>query len=137
MNNAKGFTLIELMIVVAIVAILAAIGYPAYTSSVQKGNRSDGTSFLMEMAQNMERCMSLYGAYNNAACTYQNGTSHTSVKGYYSVAVVSDTDSFTLTATPVSGSPQASDSSCASFVINHIGTKTATASGGAATTTCW
>jgi type IV pilus assembly protein PilE len=59
----RGFTLIELMIVVAIVAILAAVAYPAYTSSVLKGKRGQGRAALLSLMQQQERYMTQTGSY--------------------------------------------------------------------------
>lgn len=53
--GARGFTLIEMMITVAIVGILAAIAYPSYTSYVAKGNRAEGRAAVMKMLQDQER----------------------------------------------------------------------------------
>jgi type IV pilus assembly protein PilE len=55
MRNARGFTLIELMIVVAVVAILAAVGYPSYRDHVARGQRSQGQQFLSDIAQRQEQ----------------------------------------------------------------------------------
>lgn len=133
----RGFTLIELMITVAIVAILAGIAYPAYTSATYKSNRADAKAHLMQMAQQMERCMTLYGAYDSASCNFQNGNNYTSEKAYYTAAVTSANTTFTLVATPAAGSSQAGDTKCRSFTLTHIGVKTATDSTGTAATDCW
>ena len=62
-NFNRGFTLIELMIVVAIVAILASIAYPAYTSSILKGRRAEGRASLAELMQQQERYMTQNNCY--------------------------------------------------------------------------
>lgn len=59
----SGFTLIELMITVAIVAILAAIAYPSYQDSVRKGKRAEGRTALIDFLQQQERYLSQTGAY--------------------------------------------------------------------------
>lgn len=58
-----GFTLIELMFVVAIVAILLALAYPSYVDQVRKARRADATSTLMDRAQVLERCFSRLNTY--------------------------------------------------------------------------
>jgi type IV pilus assembly protein PilE len=62
-KKIRGFTLIELMIVVAIVAILGAVAYPAYLDSVRKGKRAEGRAALMEMLQQQERYMTQNNTY--------------------------------------------------------------------------
>lgn len=70
MKNARGFTLIELMIVVAIVGILASVAYPAYTESILKGRRAQARTALLELMQQQERYMTQFNCYlaftNNA-----------------------------------------------------------------------
>ena len=63
---AAGFTLVEMMIVVAMVAILASVAYPSYLGQVAKGRRADGKQALVELAQKMERFYSERGTYVGA-----------------------------------------------------------------------
>jgi len=63
LSQARGFSLIELMIVVAIIALLSSIAYPAYTGSVLKGKRAEGRAALLETMQQQERYYSQYGSY--------------------------------------------------------------------------
>lgn len=73
---SRGFTLIELMITVAIVALLAAIAYPSYTGAVLKGRRAEGRAALMELMQQQERYLTQTGSYMtfSAGATGANGT---------------------------------------------------------------
>lgn len=73
---ARGFTLIELMITVAIVALLASIAYPAYTGAILKGKRAEGRAALMDLLQQQERYLTQTGSYMtfNAGATGTNGT---------------------------------------------------------------
>lgn len=67
MNKVRGFSLIELMVVVAIVGILAAISYPSYVEYVKKGKRAEAKAALLEAVQNLERYYSANGTYLNVA----------------------------------------------------------------------
>ena len=119
MKRMKGFTLIELMIVVAIIGILAAIALPAYNDSVRKGKRADGKAILTSLANSLERCYTLYGAYNNGNCP--SGTVP-SESGYYSVAINASTSTtFLLTATGQNG--QQNDTGCTPLTLDQINTK--------------
>lgn len=75
-RRARGFTLIELMITVAIVGLLASLAYPAYTDSVLKGRRAEGRSALMGLLQQQERYLTQTGCYLtfSAGATGNNGT---------------------------------------------------------------
>lgn len=77
----RGFTLIELMITVAIIALLAAIAYPAYTDSILKGRRAEGRTALMELLQQQERYLTQSGSYMTWATAGATGTNGTTQGG--------------------------------------------------------
>lgn len=133
----NGFSLLELMIVVAIIGIIAAIAIPSYTSYVRQANRTDATRSLTLDAQALERCYSQTFAYTGCA-TAPAGTA-ASTQGYYSVviAVTTTPATYTITATPVSAT-QIGDTACQVFTLNSAGTQAAAdGSGTANTKTCW
>lgn len=135
-GNAKGFTLIELMVVVAIVGILASVAYPSFMSQVRKSRRSDAVVAMsgVQQAQERWRANSATYASNTQMTTLTTATppglgrSATTDGGYYTLAVSGDTATgYILTATAVSGKSQASDTGCTSLVItvtNGSGVKT-------------
>ncbi len=119
----RGFTLIELMIVVAIIAILAAIAYPSYINYVQRTRRADGHEMLMRMAAAQERYYTNYNKYAKTA-DLGMGATPASEEGYYTVVVTPDEpdQTFVLTATPQGA--QAVDA-CGKLVLSNTGVKTA------------
>ncbi|WP_355661990.1 type IV pilin protein [Halomonas salifodinae] len=94
-----GFTLIELMIAVAVVAILASIAYPSYTRYVERSKRTDAHAGLMDAAQVLERCYTVYSSYNNGSCVLSDGDTRPSPDQHYTISVASTDTSFTVTAT--------------------------------------
>ena len=119
MRRSRGFTLLELMIVVAIVAILAAIAYPSYQNYVLRTRRADGKEFMMRVAAAQERYYTNLNRYADMA-TLGLGTS--SEKNYYtvSVALANSDQTYTLTATP--SGVQAPDQ-CANLTLTNSGAK--------------
>jgi len=132
---APGFTLVELIITVAIVGILAAIAIPAYTAYIRQTDRTDATRTLVQDAQSLQRCYSQNFTYT-ATCPVVSGTT-ASPSGYYSITAAITGTTYTLTATPRS-SPQTGDSTCASFTLTSTGAQSAVSSSGSNTSsTCW
>lgn len=137
-GKKRGFTLIELMIALAIVAILAAIAYPSYRRSVMKSRRSDAEVALRQTAQQLERCYTNFGTYDSSSCPVSDGSKDTSPEGYYQVNVTATATTYQLTAAPTTKGAQNKDTECAKFTLDQTGSKTASDnSGGDTTNTCW
>ncbi len=125
-----GFTLIELMIAVAIIGVLMAIAYPSYQEYVLRGNRSEGQAFLNDAAARQERYFAQNNTYADtvAKLGYANNNSSTSK---YTLAISNTTaTTYTLTATPAR-----TDSKCGNLTLNQAGTKGESGSGTVAD--CW
>jgi type IV pilus assembly protein PilE len=147
-HASSGFTLIELMVTVAIVTILATIAVTSYTSQVQKSRRTEAKSALLDLAGREERLFSTTNAYSmdevflGYATVSTQMTNMTFGNGYYTLtATVPDPSqaatipSYILKATPVAGTSQATDTQCGSFSLNQLGVQTV--SGTASVSTCW
>jgi type IV pilus assembly protein PilE len=140
-SGSAGFTLIELMIVVAIIAILAAIAYPSYTNYVIKTRRVSAAACLSEYANYMERYYTTNMAYDKDSASKANTlpaldcASAGQTGPYYGYAFDTLTASaFTLSATP-QGS-QVADTKCGTLSLDQAGKRVASASSTAAAT-CW
>jgi len=120
---SRGFTLIELMITVAIVAILATVAYPSYTQYVMKSRRADGRALLLQAASKMQR----YGNENNGSVADATLTklqlSETSERGYYQLSIVSKGADGTYKVQVEPQGAQASDA-CGTLSIDDAGTRT-------------
>lgn len=134
MKTTAGVTLIELMVVMAIIAILTAIAVPAYQSHVTKTNRSAAKSCLSEYAQYMERFYTTHLTY--AGATDSPGClSDSNLMTRYTFATSNLAQkTYTVTATPI-GVQAERDTQCAVISLNQDGLPNATGSGGRAF--CW
>ncbi len=132
---ARGFTLIEMMIVVAIAAVLASIAYPSYTAQVAKGRRADGKQALVELAQKLERYYTERGTYVGATIGSGGLFANVSAGGYYSLAISSQTaDAFAISATPRGN--QAGDA-CGALGYNQLGDRSVGAGAALNVEQCW
>lgn len=128
---AKGFTLIELMIIVVIIAILASIALPSYTSYVQKARRADGIEALMKMQLAQEKYRRTNTEYASDIASLDELTA-SSAEGYYAIAVTAaSATSYTVTAT-AQGVQAGDDANCRVLTINQDGPVTT-----AANAHCW
>lgn len=138
-GRLKGFTLVELMIVIVIVGILAAIAYPSYQEQVRKSRRADAQNALMAAANAMEKYYWSNTTYTTDLTNLGYSASPAaSPEGYYSISAAAGStgsiaSSYTLTATPVAGGPQAGDASCTTLTLNSRGVKGSTPGSG----NCW
>ena len=131
-QKSNGFSLIELLITVAIVGILAGVAYPSYTDYVTRSNRSEAQRELMRFANLQEQVFVDSRSY--AADMKGLGFSTVSIdtdSGNYTISVSAQTaTTFTLTAT-AKLSQNTNDTDCTTLTINELGTK------GGESVTCW
>ena len=134
-ERARGFSLIELMIVVAVMAILASVALPSYRQHVMRSHRTDATSALLRLAAEQEK----YYIQNNRYGTYAQLKSPVTEHGWYTLAVTAaDATTFTATATAKTGEPQEGDKDCRVFTVTAAGQHTAKDSANAdSTDKCW
>jgi len=129
---ARGFTLIELMITVAIVAILASVAYPSYSRYIVRSNRAAAQGYMLEVSGLQQRYLLDARAYA-ATLGDLNTTPPANVAPNYNFSITLQAGpppGFTVTAAPIN-SQFARDTECGTLTVNQAGTKTA------ASSTCW
>ena len=138
-RRTAGFTLTELMIVVAIIGLLASIGYPAYQDQVQKTRRADAKSVLMEAANAMERYYTAEGSYTDATADddYPDKSPIDGTLTYYDIAATITPDGTAYTLTATRSGAQAADK-CGNLSLSSTGERTiASADAGVTNDDCW
>jgi type IV pilus assembly protein PilE len=138
MNRVKGFTLVELMIIVTIIGILAAIAIPSYSTYVLKAHRSAAVTGVLDLATRQARYYTTNNTYTTSmtALGYaadpmplENANSH-----YYDLSIsAGDADGFTVQAAPVG--KQESDT-CGTFIYDDLGQRSMSTDGGTVAE-CW
>lgn len=117
-----GFTLVELMIVVTVIGILAAVAIPSYSNYVKKSRRTDALDALSKASVLQEKYRVNNTTYGTAL---QAGISGTSPQGFYAITVTANTaTTYTIQAAALSSSPQNSDTGCVTITLNQAGTFT-------------
>jgi type IV pilus assembly protein PilE len=136
----QGFTLVELLIVVAIIGILSAVAYPNYVEHVRKGHRAEARSVLLGAAQHMQLFLGANDRYDVSRAgvavalpaPYQRSPQAGTQRYAITLAAV-DRSTFTLQATPVG--PMAGDK-CGSFTLTNTGIRNV-AGGTSSAAECW
>jgi len=128
-----GFTLIELMIVVAVVAILAAVAYPSYQDQIRKSRRGQAKADLAEYSQRAERWHTVNNSYMGFVLPTLRSPREPGSTARYNLALSTQTaNTFVITATAVNGQEQ---DRCGNLSLSQAGVKTE--SGAAALSECW
>ncbi|CAH0186243.1 type IV pilin protein [Stenotrophomonas indicatrix] len=122
-RKARGFTLIELMITVAVIAILAAVAIPSYSEHVRKSRRAQAKADLVELAQQLERFHTVQNTYSGMSLPFTE--SPRDGKSYYTLSLsgAATSSAFTLQAVPGTGQDK---DKCGTLTLDQAGRKTPT-----------
>jgi type IV pilus assembly protein PilE len=131
-RHARGFTLVEVMIVVAMIGILAAIAIPSYSSYIRKSRRADAMASLSQAQTTIERCYAANFSYAMPPCAAPSAVSD---RGYYAISAESTATTYTLTAT--AAGPQVADTTCTTMTLDQANQQSAVDDTNTAQPSCW
>jgi type IV pilus assembly protein PilE len=115
-RSARGFTLVEMLVTLAIIVIVSSVALPSYLSNVRKGRRSDAMDAANAVLQAQERWRANNATYTTSFTDLKVNSASTG--GYYTAAVSTATATgYTLTLAPVAGKGQSSDTGCTSMSV--------------------
>lgn len=131
MKTLSGFTLIEIMVVVLIIAILAAIALPSYKNYIVKSHRTEAQAAMLSLAQYLESKYNASFSYPAEVDIPASLKNPSNVSVYYtiSVSIANASQTYTITAAPITS--KQNDTQCGTLTLNEQGVKTPTTSG------CW
>lgn len=143
LRRPHAFTMSEVLIVIAVLAVLIAVAYPSYMNQIHKMRRDDARQSLVRLAQQLERCFTRYRRYDHLDCpvvTEGPTIAVPSRAGHYQISSIAITiggqtetlaaESYSLFARPVGA--QAGDTACAVFQYDNTGARAATSAAD-----CW
>ena len=134
-SNQRGVSLLQLLVVLAIIGVLAGLAIPAYDNQIRKARRADAKTALSELANQQVEYLLNHSVYSTTFPPL--GYGNTSTNGFYTLTLTAiGSTSFTIDGT-ATGS-QANDTDCANFRVTNTGARTATNSGNLDNTSnCW